>query len=173
MSYPEFFPFTAPQEATIAPSDLTLFDHQLQYLAVQDGTIDQFSQTVVDPMTGFGSTSGVDFAAWSWPDSLDLTQPQPSLQQNPSQTQTAPNAVTGAISTTPLDPLTQVFEHNNPVHQPAVQDGWTMSETRARPDEYRTMEKMEELMAMILDLRAKTDRQMNTIQEEIKAVNNR
>ena len=173
MSYPEFFPFTAPQEATIVPADLAFFDHQLQYPAAHDDAIDQFSQTIVDPGVGFASMSGVDVTAWSWPDSLNLTQTQPLLQQNCSQTQTVLDAGTGAISTTLLDPLAQAFEQHNTVDQPAVQDGWTTSESQARPDEYGTIEKMEELMAMVLDLRAQTDQRMNRIEEEIRAVKSR
>ncbi|KAF3030382.1 hypothetical protein E8E12_001202 [Didymella heteroderae] len=115
MSYPEFFLFTAPQEATIAPTDFTFFDNQPKYPAVQDDTIDQFSQTVVDPMAEFGSMSGLDFTAWSWPDSLDLTQSQPSLQQDYSQMRTTPGTVTGTISTTLLDPLAQAFDYDNTV----------------------------------------------------------
>ena len=173
MSYPEFSLFTAPQEATIAPTDFTFCDDQPKYPAVQDDTIDQFSQTVVDPMVGFGSMSGVGFTAWSWPDSLDLTQSQPPLQQDHSQMRTTLDTVTGTISTTLLDPLAQAFDYDNTAHHPAAHDGWTMFETQAQPDEYGTLGKMDELMAMVLDLRAKTDQRMNTIEEEIKAVKSR
>lgn len=173
MSYPEFFVFTDSPDATIAPADLTLFDHQPQYPEVQHGIIDQFSQSVIDPGVGFGGMTSVDYTAWSWPDSLDLTQPQASLQHDHSQPQTEPNAFTGARSTTWLDPLTQAFEHNNTVYQPAAEDGWTASEPQARPNDYGTMDKVGELMAMILDLRTKTDQRMTSIEEEIKAVRSR
>lgn len=172
MSYPEFFLFNAAQQATIAPANLTFFDQYPQYPEVQDGAIEQFSHMAVDPMVGFGSTSDVDFTGWSWPDSLDMTQSQPPLQHDHSQMHTVPIAVTGEIPTTSSDPLTQAFDYNT-VHQLAAQDGWTAPEPRARPNESGTMDKVEDLMVMILDLRTKTDQRMNTIEEEIKAVKSR
>ncbi|KAF3049105.1 hypothetical protein E8E11_008390 [Didymella keratinophila] len=173
MSYSEFFSFTAPQEATIAPADLAFFDHQPQLPTGQGAINSLFSDLIAEPTLGFGSMPGADFEGWSWPDPLDLTQAPHSLQQGYSQTEAAPDAITSARNPVPLDPAAQAFEHNNAFYQPAAPDGSTVFDTQARVDESWTMRKIEELTTMILDLQAKTDQRIDLIEEEIKAVKGR
>jgi hypothetical protein len=165
MSHPEFFPFTAPQEATIAPADLASFDHQPQF-PIMRGAID-------NSFPDFGSMPGADFAGWSWPDPLDLTQASHLLQQGYSQMQAASDVITNASNPVPLDPTAQAFEHNNAFDQPAALDGSTVFDTQARIDESWMIRKIEELTTMVLDLQAKTDQRIDLIEEDIKTVKSR
>jgi len=61
MSYSEFFSFTAPQEATIAPADLAFFDHQPQLPTGQGAINSPFSDLIAELALGFGSMPGADF----------------------------------------------------------------------------------------------------------------
>ncbi|KAF3037139.1 hypothetical protein E8E11_001941 [Didymella keratinophila] len=173
MSCPKFIPLPAQQEATVAPSDLTFFDHQPQFPATQDATNSSFSEAIADSMLHSGSVLGADFAGWCWPDSFDLTQAPPSLQQSHLQTQAVPVVDDSAGNPVLLDPTAQPFEHNHAVCQPVVLDGLMVPDTQTRFDESWTIRKIEELKTMVVDLQAKTDQRMDLIEEEMKAVKSR
>jgi hypothetical protein len=173
MSYLEFFPFTAPQEATIAPADLASFDHQPQFPIMRGAIDNSFPDLIAEPMLGFGSMPGADFAGWSWPDPLDLTQASHSLRQGYSQMEAAPDVITSARNPVPLGPTVQAFEHNNAVYQPAALDGSTVFDTQARIDESWMIRKIEELTTMVLELQAKTDQRIDLIEEDIETVKSR
>lgn len=90
---------------------------------MQDAINNSFSYATADPTLDFGSTLGANFAGWSWPDLLDVTQASPLLQQAYSQTQAASDVINSTVDPVLFDSIAQPFEHNNAVYQPAVLDG--------------------------------------------------
>lgn len=158
MSYSEFLPFTAQQEATVAPADLTILNNQLQYPAVQTATNGQFAQTIIDPMLNYQDMSGTYFqTTWAWLDSSDPLQPLPPLQQD---------------CIAQLDSAAELFEQNT-LYQPTLQNSHVTSSYQPQLYDSKANDKVDELMAMFLNFQETTNHRIRLVEEDVKAFQSR
>ncbi|KAF2818078.1 hypothetical protein CC86DRAFT_414223 [Ophiobolus disseminans] len=172
MSYPEFSSFAVQQDVTLAPADLTFFDHQVEYPVMQSNIDNYRSQPSVDLAPDLGNMLGANFTTWNWFNSPLLSPP--SLQQNYSEIQAVPTAFTSTANTTPLlNPMAQPFEHGTPIYQEGMQGSWISSDFQAPLEEPQAIDKFEELMSIFADFQAKTEQRMTLIEKEIREVKSR